>query len=378
MIVSAPLSSAIYHRNRLDKKGSIDFISKLVYVGLVVVLVAFWAARPAMVGVALLASAAVALCQTAAWWRRSMPWLVVKPNFDGAILREMVWFGGWSLAAYAGSLVLLSVELVIINRMIGAREGGIYAALLLWSGMIRTLAASAAAVFSQPMVHVYAREGRDELFRYAMRAVRLVGVVVLIPVVAIGGSAEPLLRLWLGRDVGAYWPLLVVLVFHLASNTAGTPFIWALQTVAKVRLLGIATCAAGVVTVVLAVSLVKVTTLGMYGVAIAGALVLTILAACFVPLHAGAELRRGAREVLTPLVVIMAIAIIGCVFGNVLAYQLRIEGWILLALYAGALAVLTSAAGVLYLLSADERAWLAASVGRLLLRAKGTKGDAPG
>jgi membrane protein EpsK len=377
VIVSAPLASAIYHGNRLDKKGSIDFTSKLVYVVLVVALIAFWSARPAMVGIALLVSSAVALVQTAVWWRRSMPWLVVQSGFDGAILKEMLWFGGWSLAAYGGNLVLLTVELVTVNRMIGPVEAGIYAALLQWSGMIRTLAATAATVFSQPMVHVYARDGLDELFRYTIRAVRLVAVVVLMPVVAIGGSAEPLLRLWLGKEVGAHWPLLVVLVCHLAANMAGTPFIRALQTIVKVRLLGIATCLAGLFNVMLAVFLLKTTTLGMYAVAISGAVALTSLAACFIPLHVAAELRRSAREVLIPLAVTMGIGLGGCVLGNLAALHLSIQGWPLLALHATGLVVLTGAIGAFCLLTTEERAWLVASVARYMSRARRLNGRMP-
>jgi membrane protein EpsK len=227
------------------------------------------------------------------------------------------------------------------------------------------------------MVHVYAREGVEELSRYTIRAVRLVGVVVLVPVVAIGGSAEPLLRLWLGKDVGADWPLLVVMVFHLACNTAGTPFIRALQTIVKVRLLGLATCAAGLLNVALAVVLVKTTALGMYAVAIAGGVVLTMLAAWFVPLHAAAELRRSARDVLTPLAVTMGIASAGCLLGNLVALQLRIEGWLMLALHASGLSVLTSLAGMFLLLTEDQRVWLVGTVTRYVARIRRMNGGVP-
>ncbi len=355
VLLSAPLAVSLYYSNRLDKTGMIELRNRLVYVLVAVALVARVAARPAMVGIAALAGAATGLAQTAVWWRRLMPWLNVKLAFDRKTFIEMTWFGGWAIASYAGNLVFLTSDLIIVNRALGPAEAGAYAALLSWPALIRTFATMVSTIFSQPMAFIFAREGKARLFRYALIAVRRTGIIIVVAVVAVGGSAEPLLRLWLGREIGARWPVLVLLVVHLGHNLAGTPFIAALQTVLKVRAIGIASILAGFLEVALAVALIMLTPLGIWGVAISSALMLTVLSAGFIPMYSALEFGQSAREALRILAKAFAVAITGCAIGNAAAIAVGINHWWGLTLHAGLLAAAAAAAAALLFLEPSER-----------------------
>jgi membrane protein EpsK len=364
VLLSSPLSVALYYSNRLDKKGTIELSNRLVYVALVVLLLSLLSPRPVWVGVALLASGALGLVQTASWWRRTMPWLRVQWQFSREILKEMLWFGGWSLAAYTGNLVFLTIDLIVVNRFLGPTPGGIYAALLQWPGLVRSFGATVAVVFTQPMAHVYAKDGPEALFRYGLRSMRYMAALVVLPTVAVAGSAAPLLKLWLGPSMSEHWPLLVLLVFHLAHNLAGLPLISVLQTVLKVRSIGIATCVAGLLDVVLAVILVNESSWGMYAVATSGAIVASSLAALLLPALAALEFRRPLREPLTIIAKTAAMAVSGCALGTLASRYYGVIGWWGLAAHVAALSLLTAVASLFVFVQPEERATLVGIVRR--------------
>ncbi|BDG03443.1 lipopolysaccharide biosynthesis protein [Anaeromyxobacter oryzae] len=355
VLVSSPLSVAIYYTNRLDKKGQIEIVNRVVNVGLVVFLVTAVSARPAMVGLALLASGIVSLLQTVTWLMRRMPWLKPRLMFDREVFVDLLQFGGWSVVAFTGNMVFLTIDVILVNRLIGPVEGGIYGALMQWPTMIRALATTVASVFSQPMAHIYAKDGPEGLSRHSVRAVRILAAVVLVPTVVVAGSARPLLKLWLGEAIAPWWPLLLLVIVHLGYNLATMPLVTALQTVRKVRAIGMITCLAGVLDVGLAVLVVRTTTLGAYGVALASAAAFTLLGAVLMPLYAKTVFGIPARATFSPVVKAASLAIVGALVGNVISVSCGVSGWRQLLALASALTATTAASSFYFVLSAADR-----------------------
>jgi membrane protein EpsK len=369
VLISAPLSTGLYYANRLDTKAAADLSSRIVYAALAFGLIQAVSPRPAMIGVALLGSGVVGWCLIAASWRRFTPWLTVRFHFSGREFLDLMSFGGWSVVAHAGNMLFLSIDLIIVNRFLGPRDAGMYAALLQWPGIIRMFSITISSVLSQPMAHLFAKHGLDALLRHALRVTRYVAFLTVMPVVVVGGLAHPLIRLWLGPEIAERTPLLLLLVWHLGVTMSAIPLVTALQTIRQVRAVGIATCAAAGMNVVLAVVLVQITDLGSYAVAGAGAFAYVILTVVFVPY----QLARGFPNAVRPVLANFGAASVVSAFGMIVAYAMEqgcaVVGWIELCASAAAVTIGTGAAGWWLVLHPDDRSKAVDAVVAIVRRA---------
>lgn len=355
-LLSVPLSAPVFCANRLDLKAVADVTGRLTQVTLTFALIAWVAARPLFVGAATAAGAAVGLIVTARLWRVTMPWLALRRKFSGRDLSKMFRIGGWTLAAYCGNLLLQTVDLLLVNRFVGPTEGGMYAAIMQWPNVVRQFGAVVAVVLGQSMAHVYAADGTAALLGESRRAVRIMTLAIAVPVVVLGGSAQPLLHLWLGPSVAQHWWLLVILLVHMTLTLAALPYVTALQAALRVEVVGVATLAGSLGSIGLAIALVTGTKLGMYGIALAGGVSYSLLAGIFIPVHAMRSLGGGLVGGLIPLGKSFVLGALGCASGIVLAKAFPIATWGRLLLHAGLLGMAASGAGWKILLTEEDRA----------------------
>ncbi len=365
-LLSSPLAIALYYTNRLDKKGQFDLFSKLTYAALTVLFVTHIGARPAVVGLALVVSAGVTLLQVALWSRSQMTWLRVRLTFSLNTFRELLSYGGWSLAAYLANLVFLSVDLVVVNRLLGPAEAGFYAALLQIPGVLRAFGTSTASVFSQPMAYIFGAEGARSLFHFARRSTRLTAFVVAIPVTVLCSLAPPLLNLWLGPQFASRSSILFILLFHVAYTLSALPIMTALQTLGRVREVGLLSCAAVILDALLAITLVKITSLGAVAVAAAGAVASTLLFAIAVPAYAAYAFEMKHSVLLKDMLRCVGFSAVALCVGAAARTMFEPTSVFATLVCALLLATVVAVFGALALLERDDRTFVAAMIRSLV------------
>ncbi|HDQ99860.1 MAG TPA: polysaccharide biosynthesis protein [candidate division WOR-3 bacterium] len=273
-------------RNRFDLRNLVNGIGRAVQAGGIVAAFALLGARVWQVGFGLVAAAAVVLTGSVVLWRRLTPELVLAPaSFDRGRLGRLVGLGGWMLANQVGAILLLSIDLLVVNRFFGPEAGGRYGALLQVPVLLRTFATMVAGVLVPTVLHRYARGDAEGVRRLGRRAVRLMGILLALPVGLVCGLAGPFLRAWLGPGFAGTAGLLVLMVAPLGLNLAVIPLFGIQVSHHRVRWPGIVTLAAGVANLGLAVALASWGQMGMAGVALAGAVILTLKNALFTTLY---------------------------------------------------------------------------------------------
>lgn len=151
------------------------------------------------------------------------------------------------------------------------------------------------------------------------------GLCMAIPIGLVSGLSEPLLVLWLGEEFRSAATLLLLLVAHLAVNVSVAPLFGINQAANRVRLPTLVQVGMGVVSAVLAITLARVSGWGMYGVAAAGAIVLTTKNAVFTPAYAAYVPRR-------PLTTLSRAMLLAVALTAALAAGLRaLSGWVVVA-----------------------------------------------
>ncbi|GFO60323.1 putative membrane protein EpsK [Geomonas silvestris] len=301
--VTTPFEVATFCRNRFDIRSGIATASLFLRVALVIVCFKFSAPRLFHVGLGLILAALFSLLASIAAWRKLTPGLSLRlSQVRFHCLRQLANSGGWISVNQVGTLLLINIDLLVVNWYFGAESGGRYASLVQWSILLRGLALTVTGLLSPPIMYLYARNDLAGLVSYSRNALKYLGLFIALPVGLISGLAKPILSVWLGPDFVALAPLLTVMVAPLCINLGYIPLHNISMATNNVKVPGIVQVIAGVVNLLLAIFFVKFLQLGLYGVAAAGILVLTLRNVVFTPVYAariiGVPYRTFMRELL--------------------------------------------------------------------------------
>ena len=354
--IKMPFEVSWFSRNRFDLRNLISTGEILTRAGLVAVLFYVLSARVPYVGGAILCGTMVSAAGAVWLWRRLTPRLRIQiRDFDWRVLQSLAPTGGWVIVNQVGAILYLGINLLVANRLFGAELGGKYAAVQALPMLVQTLGATIGMVFNPTSIYYYARQDIGGLVIHLCRALKCLGLMLALPIGLMCGFSEPLLRLWLGPAFGELSPLLVLMASHLCINMAINPLLGLQITTNRVKVPGVLTLIIGLVNLGLALLLAGPLQCGLYGIAAAGAITMTLKHALFTPLYAAHVLGKPwftfLRE-MTPILLVTAAAIL---VGRGVSWAFAIGGWADLVLIGLGFSVLYLASVYGLVLSPAER-----------------------
>jgi O-antigen/teichoic acid export membrane protein len=292
-LLSSVFGVPIYANNRLDIYRSIDIARQIFRPIGIVLLFLLWGPRLRYVGYVDLVISTVSCLATITIGRRLAPILKLSVRaYDWSKVRQLTGMGAWLFVNQVGSLLFLRVDIWVCNRFVSPEGAGDYAAILQWSNLIRQAGTLLTTVTAPMILIYYARSEIERLVRLSEVSVRVLCLLLAIPISILCVFSPALLCIWLGRSFVGLWPLMVIMVCHLSINVGVMPLFNIQVAVNKVRWPGIVTVVMGAVNLALAIFLAKCAGLGIYGVAIAGAIILTAKNALFTPIYGAVILHR--------------------------------------------------------------------------------------
>lgn len=277
----------LFAYNRLDLQNLVNLINLIVQTGLIVLLFTLIGPNLALVGGAYLVGAVVASGVSIILARRICPYLQVSiHSFDRTRLKDLYRMGWWVIINQIGSLLFLSIDLIVVNMLFGATSAGMYAIALQWVVLLRAVAWMLSGVLTPTILSYYARGLNDSLTQITKSAVKLMGLAMALPIGFVCGFAPQLLTVWVGSEFTNLAPLIILLTVHLSVNLAVLPLFSINVAYNQVRVPGVVMLVMGMGNIALAIALPLLTNWGYYGVAAAGAIVLTLKNAFFTPWYA--------------------------------------------------------------------------------------------
>jgi O-antigen/teichoic acid export membrane protein len=292
-LVCSVFNVPIYANNRLDISQGLDIARQIMRLVGIVSLFAIFEPTLRYIGYVDLTTTLLLCAINIVIAKRLAPGLrVAYRYYDWSRVRQLTEMGWWLVVSQIGSLLFLRVDVWVCNRFIDAEAAGDYAAVLQWSNLIRQSGALIAGV-TAPMIMIYYARGQvRELIRLSQLSVRMLCVFVAIPVSILCVFSSAILRLWLGESFTPLAPLMVVMLCHLTVNIGITPLFSARIAVNKVKLPALMSVAMGIINLFLAIFSVRYLGWGIYGVAVAGAVTLTLLNAFWNPIYLASVLHR--------------------------------------------------------------------------------------
>jgi O-antigen/teichoic acid export membrane protein len=273
--------------NRLDIRNVIDIAILCIRVVAIVLLFNVLSPRLIHVGLGYFMGAIVGLILSIWIWKRLTPQLhISKDYYSHSFLKEIASTSGWLVVNQVGSLLFLSIDLIVVNKLFGAAAGGEYATILQWSNLLRSMAGTLAGVLTPVIITLYARRQIEQLINVSKASVKFMGMGMALPIGLMCGFAPSLLSLWLGQEFVELVPLLWLMLFHLVINLSVLPLFYINVATDSVKTPGLVTLAMGIGNICLAIALPLLFGWGYYGVAAAGAIALTLKNAIFTPWYA--------------------------------------------------------------------------------------------
>ncbi|AKB30471.1 hypothetical protein MSSIT_3752 [Methanosarcina siciliae T4/M] len=318
---------SLFAYNRLDLQNLVNAVNILVQVSLIILLFKLYSPNLVYIGLAYLIGAAAALILTIIFSRKINPNLKVNiKDFRRSKVNEITEMGGWVVINQIGSLLFLQIDLIIVNKLFGTVAGGEYSVVLTWSIMLRTIAGMLVGILTPVILTYYAKEKIDELINISKSAVKLIGLAMALPIGYICGFAPQLLTLWVGPEFAKLSLLMVLMLSHLAINLPVMPLFAINVAYNKVRVPGIVTFFMGIGNFLLAVIIPYLTGWNYYGVALAGAIMLTLKNTLFIPWYATKVLGISRTTFLNSIIPgVVAMVLTGVVSSLVVSY-LQISG----------------------------------------------------
>lgn len=333
-VLSNPFEVSSFCKNRFELRNGVTIFATLVRVGTVVFLFSLFPPRIVHVGVGILAAALVSFIGAFYVCKRLTPHLTLDPLcFSTSALKALVGSGGWIAVNHVGTLLLINIDLLVVNRLFGADSSGRYATLLQWSILLRGLAFTVAGVLGPTIVTLYARGETEELVSYSRNAVRLLGLFVALPVGLVGGLSRPILHVWLGSDFVSLAPLLTFMTVPLCINLGYIPLHNISTATNNVRIPGIVQLVAGITNLLLALFLADTLGWGMYGVAAAGGIVLTLRNVVFTPLYSARIIGKGCSTFAMELLPITLVSLLFTGICWALSHVVDLTTWTRLILF---------------------------------------------
>lgn len=313
----------LFAYNRLDLQNLVNLINLLVQTGLIFLLFALFGPDLALVGGAYLAGAVIASGISIVLARQVCPHLRVSIRaFDRTRVKDLCGMGGWVVINQIGSLLFLSIDLIVVNLLFGTTSAGKYAIALQWVILLRAVAGLLSGVLTPTILSYHALGQTDTLIRITKSAVKLMGLAMALPIGLVCGFAPQLLTVWVGPEYANLSPLMVLLTVHLSVNLAVLPLFSINVAYNQVRVPGVVTLVMGIGNISLAIALPLLTGWGYYGVAAAGAIVLTTKNAVFTPWYAtnilGVDVHTFTRSMLPGIVTAIIVGISAAILASVM------------------------------------------------------------
>jgi membrane protein EpsK len=308
--VGSSFACSTFAKNRFDVQRLIDGVGLVTQVGVILCLFYWVGSNLWYVGLGIAGSALVRQVCYQISWRKLTPEVRLRPRaFDRARLRELLGMGGWLTVSAGGWILYQSIDLPLLNTMVGATVAGTYAPLLQLDTMLRSVAGIAAGVLVPSITAHHARGDSDRVANTVVQAMRLLGLTMAVPVGIAAGLAGPLLDAWLGRGFAEQATTMRALVLPLATALPAMAAVPVYTATNRVSWAGLLVLCQGVLTVPLAVALVGVAGWGPTGVAAAKSTALLLGAVLFHPFYTGHILALPMSRFLKPVLASAAVAI---------------------------------------------------------------------
>lgn len=286
-LVRAVISTPLFAHNRLDLLRFLDILLIVIQAGGVILFFTIDQPELKYVGISNFIASLIVFFLALYFSIKLAPQLKINTKMiDLTQAKELSSMGGWLLVTQIGALLFLKIDLLLANKFLGPIQAGNYAVVIQWNSLLRAFAGMLSGVLTPIVMIYYARGEIDKLISMLKVGIKLMGIFLAIPIGIIVALSGEILEAWLGADFRHLSFLMSLSILPLLINVSVLPLLSVNISYNRVKVPGLVTLFLGVVNLLLSLVLILYTDLKLYGLVIAGGIVLTMKNSLFVPIYA--------------------------------------------------------------------------------------------
>lgn len=317
-------NSIAYVKNRIDLRNIALIINRLGIIVFISILFFIDYINVQAYGIAVLISTILSFVYSYYTAKKLYPNLGIRISFfDRDKFKKLYALGFWLIINQIGVLLFLQTDILVVNKILGATESGIYGTILQWSFLMRAVVGLISGILGPIILTLYAKEQINKLIELTQFSTKLLGLFSSLITITIVFFAKDILRVWIGEEFVQYAFLLQVMVFHLGFNLGYSSIINLNIAYNKARIPGIVTLIIGVLNVGMGIGFLTLTNFGLIGIALAGLIALTLKNLIFTPIYAAKIMRINLFTYLKPIVPSVILTILGIAT----SYFLTTDNW---------------------------------------------------
>lgn len=315
--ISSIMLTGTYAKNKLNINNTINIIANSLKGIVVFTLFYLFSAKIWFIGLGGLAQALLSIILGYICFKHFIPTVKFRIKFfKKEYAKELILAGLFNSVILLGNNLMTQVDLIVGNRFIFDTELlGKYSVVLLFSNTIRQIASALSSAFSPTTIKLYAQKKYDELVKYTNKAVSICSTILGWPVSIIASLLVAFVFVWLKQDFTQYQYLFIIMLMSLLPNMAISQLNVLNQAMNKLKVPAIASIIAGFLNIILAIIFVKVFEWGIYGIAIASIISLTLRNLIFAPIYASIITNQKCYIYYKPLLKSTGVSIITCILG---------------------------------------------------------------
>lgn len=284
--------------HRFEIKSLVDILVLVVRNGSVVALFYFYQPDIWQIAMAAMAAAVFQLVANYGIWKKLAPQLRIDRKAQTPERKALIYsVGRWLIMSHLGNQLLLSTDLLLVNRYFGTIGNTKYGIVLLAATIVRSIFASMGLILVPALVTLESTQSSQQLVAATSRAVRMFGSIAAHATGIIAGLTMPLLTIWIKKPwVPEVAPLSIFILLAVTFEICMIPLTALLIAPERIARYAIASFATGSAAVILAIVLLQTTDLQFYAVAISFCLFAIVKNGLFNPILAARGLNTSWYE----------------------------------------------------------------------------------
>jgi O-antigen/teichoic acid export membrane protein len=274
-LLSGILGIGTFVKNRVDLLASRSVLAECAKVIIIVSLLYLFKPSIIYMGIGAFIAALLFFFFNISFKQRLLPELTFAPQkyFSLPHLKEVFFSGIWNSINQLSSILLQQVDLLITNIFIGVSATGNYSIAKTAPLFIYSALAMLSGTFFPQFNILFAQDKTSELVSEIKRSMKIVGLLIGIPIGFLLVYSKEFYTLWVpGEDANLLYKLTVVTVLPLMIGGSVNPIFGVFPATNKLKVPSIVLLIAGVLNTLVIFILLATTDLGIWAIAITGAI----------------------------------------------------------------------------------------------------------
>lgn len=342
--------------NRFDYKNYVNITYLSVQLLLTLGFLFVFGPSVVYVGLAYFIASVVGMILSYYFSRKTASVLKLSPRMTSLKrLKEVgslaVWEGVNSLSWY----LVAGVALILVNILFGAEAQTRYSFVTTWFSFVMSLAALLIPLFVPMIYNYYSRKDIDGMVSFSALATKCMGIFFSLPIALLCVFSPLIMTLWVGAEYADLAPLVWIVISPLMIKVQQSCLTAITTAYCKIHFKALIGVGLGILNIILACTLPFVFDLGVYGVAIAGAITLLLMTGVVEPVYDAYLVKKSPWVFLKPMVVSTICFLILSIVGSTLSQIFNVQSIVSVIIISLIISVIYLTISIKFLFTSGEK-----------------------